>query len=172
MSETQVILQRLDSVRAETMKRLAPLTQAQLDWRPEPNQSLSNGEGSSGDGEAVWSLGEVFMHLAIDENYLRDNIARPLLEGVQPPAGLSFLPPSPSYATPKDVIEFWFESARLLTRRMLETLPAAINRNLKHGGGLDPMNGLEWFFGYAGHEAYHHRQLDTLIAALPEELEA
>jgi DinB family protein len=157
MSETQAILERLDSVRAETLRRFAPLTQAQLDWRP---------PGSAG-GEAAWSLGEVFMHLAIDENYLRDNIARPLLEGVKPPDGLSFLPPPPAYATPKDVIEFWFARARLLTRRMLETLPSTINRDLKHGGGLDPMNGLEWFFGYAGHEAYHHRQLDALIAAVP-----
>jgi hypothetical protein len=141
-------------VRAETLKRFAPLSQAQLDWRPPAN-------GQS--GESAWSLGEVFMHLAIDENYLRDNIARPLLEGVKPPDALSFLPPPPSYGTQKDVIDFWFARARLLTRRMLETLPAAINRDLKHAGGLDPMNGLEWFFGYAGHEAYHHRQLDTLV---------
>jgi len=109
------------------------------------------------------------MHLAIDENYLRDHIARPLLEGVKPPHGASFLPPPPPYATPKDVIEFWFPRARLLTRRMLETLPSAINRDLKHGGGLDPMNGLEWFFGYAGHEAHHHCQCDALIAALPKD---
>ena len=160
MSETRAILEQLDAVRAETLKRFAPLTQAQLDWRP------STGSGCDGsNSELAWSLGEVFMHIAIDEYYLRDNIARPLLEGVQPPHGLSFLPPPPSYATPKDVIAFWFERARLLTRRTLETLPAYINRELKHGGGLDPMNGLEWFFGYAGHEAYHHRQLDALIAA-------
>jgi len=44
----------------------------------------STGSGCDGsNSELAWSLGEVFMHIAIDENYLRDNIARPLLEGVQ-----------------------------------------------------------------------------------------
>src|SRR5690242_4028010 len=98
MSETQAILERLDAVRAETLGRFAPLTQAQLDWRPPVSAER--------EGELAWSLGEVFMHIAIDENYLRDNIARPLLEGVQPPGGLSFLPPPPSYATHRDVIAF------------------------------------------------------------------
>ena len=47
MSETQAVLERLDSVRAETLKRLVPLTRVQLDWRP---------PGGAG-GEAAWSLG-------------------------------------------------------------------------------------------------------------------
>ena len=57
------ILNELDSIRAETLKRLAPLSQAQLDWRP-----------SFDDGEDAWSLGEIFIvstdahqRLAVDD---------------------------------------------------------------------------------------------------------
>ena len=39
------------------------------------------------------------MHLAIDEFYLRELIARPLLEGVKPPEGITFLPPPPDEET-------------------------------------------------------------------------
>jgi hypothetical protein len=28
---------------------------------------------------------------------------------------------------------------------------------------LEAMNGLEWFEGYRGHEAFHHQQIDHLI---------
>ena len=31
------------------------------------------------------------------------------------------------------------------------------------------MNGLEWLEGYGGHEAYHHQQIDELIALVSEE---
>ena len=151
------ILAHMNQIRAETLRRLDGLTQEQLDWRP-----------PAAEGEAGWSAGEVFIHLAIDEHYVRENIARPLLEGVQPPADLRFLPPPPSYGTAKDVIQFWFERARAMTRRLLDAWPADANLTLKHSGGLDPMNGAEWFLGYAGHEAFHHRQIDTLIAQLDQ----
>lgn len=104
------------------------------------------------------------MHLAIDEHYLREQIARPLLEGVKPPKGVSFLPPPPPYGAPKEVIRFWFERARSMTRRMIEGWPADANLELKHTGGLEPMNGVEWLEGYGGHETFHHRQIDALIA--------
>ncbi|HUG34304.1 MAG TPA: hypothetical protein VMJ90_06010 [Anaerolineales bacterium] len=68
----------------------------------------------------------MFMHLALDEHYLREQIARPLLE------------------------EF----------------PADANLGLRHEGGLAFMNGIEWFEGYAGHEAFHHKQIDALITQL------
>ena len=86
MREVQPLLDRLDGVRAETLKRLALLSQAQLDWRPPV---------AGGSGEPTWSLGEVFMHLAIDEHYLREQIARPLLEGVKPPDEVLYFPPPP-----------------------------------------------------------------------------
>jgi hypothetical protein len=157
MNEPLEILNHLDRVRAETLKRLAGLTQDQLNWRPSTNE-----------GEAAWSLGEVFMHLALDEHYLREQIARPLLEGVKPPDSIQFLPPPPSYGAKKETILFWFDRARTITRRLLENFPADANLELTHEGGLDPMNGLEWFVGYAGHEAFHRRQIDALIAQLKQ----
>jgi len=153
MNDPLEILNHLDRVRAETLKRFDGLTQNQLDWR---------------EGEGAWSLGEVFMHLALDEHYLREQIARPLLEGVKPPDSIQFLPPPPPYGAKKEAIWFWFDRARALTRRLLENFPVETNLELKHDGGLEPMNGLEWFEGYAGHEAFHHRQIDALIAELKQ----
>ena len=157
MNDPLEILNHLDRVRADTLKRFASLTQDQLDWKP-----------PEGDGEAEWSLGEVFMHLAMDEHYLREQIARPLLEGVKPPEAIHFIPPRPPDGARKETIQFWFERARAITRRLLEDFPADANLELKHAGGLDPMNGLEWFEGYAGHEAFHHRQIDAFIMQVKE----
>ena len=154
--DPRAILAKLEEVRAETLKRLSPLTQEELDWRPGVKRADNN--------EDEWSLGEVFMHLAIDEHHLRENIARPLLEGVKPPDSIEFLPPPPSYGLPKDAILFWFERTRNLTRRLLESWPVDANLELRHHGGFeDAMNGPEWLLGYGGHEAFHHRQIDTLI---------
>ncbi len=160
MVDPNAILAELDTVRAATLERLARLTQEELDWLP-PAQS------EAGEAE-TWSLGEIFMHLALDEHYLREQIARPLLEGVQPPASLSFLPPPPPYGAAKDVIQYWFERARLMTRRLIEAWPADANLELRHEGGLRPMNGAEWLEGYGGHEAFHQRQIDALMAQLPQ----
>jgi hypothetical protein len=35
-----------------------------------------------------------------------------------------------------------------------------------HEGGLEAMNGLERFEGYGGHEAFHHQQIDQLVAQI------
>src|SRR5262245_56184553 len=147
------ILHDLEHIRAATLKRLENLTQDQLDQRP-------SGEGQ----EAAWSLGEVFMHIALDEHYLREQIACPLLEGVQPPESILFLPPPPPYGAKKETMLFWFERARLMTRRLLESVPPDANLDLKHEGGLAPMNGLEWLEGYGAHEAFHHQQIDALLS--------
>jgi hypothetical protein len=157
VKDPQKVLRRLEQVRAETLRRLESLTQERLDWRPPQI-----------DGEEEWSLGEVFMHLAIDELYLRELIARPLLEGIQPPEGVRFLPPPPPYRMSKDVIRFWFERARIVTRRFFDNWPSDANLDMRHEGGLEAMNGLEWFAGYGGHEAFHHQQIDRLIAQLPQ----
>jgi len=151
----QDVLAQLEAIRAETLRRFEPLSQQHLEWRP--------GTVRPDNGEDEWSLGEVFMHLAIDEHYLREQIARPLLEGVKPPEGVLFLPPPPPRRMPKDVIAFWFARARSMTRRLLENWPMEANLELKHEGGLEPMNALEWLAGYGGHEAFHHRQLDALL---------
>ena len=150
------ILARLEEVRAETLRRLDGLTQEELDWRP--------GTKRADTGADEWSLGEVFLHIAIDEHYLRENIARPLLEGVKPPESIEFLPPPPAYALPKEAILFWLVRTRILTRRLLEDWPADANLDLRHAGGFDSeSNGAEWLLSYGGHEAFHHRQIDALI---------
>lgn len=152
MSDPLDLLDRLDRIRAESLARFETLTQEQLDWRP-PLQ----------EAEQAWSLGEVFMHLAVDEHYLREQIARPLLEGVSPPEAIRFLPPPPPYGLKKDAIRFWFERARAMTRRLLENWPENARLDLKHDGGLEPMNALEWLAAYGGHESFHHRPIDALI---------
>jgi len=157
MDDPQAVLGRLEAVRAETLRTLEGLTQEQLDWRPPPV-----------DGKQEWSLGEILMHLAIDEIYLREMIALPLLEGVKPPEGVGFLPPPPPYGALKAVIEFWFERARSQTQRFFDRWPADAELDLTHAGGLAAMNGLEWFEGYAGHEAFHHQQIAALMAQLDE----
>jgi hypothetical protein len=155
MKDPQTVLAELEVFRAETLWRLDNLSQEQLDWLPPRTE-----------GEAAWSLGEVFMHLAIDELYLRELIARPLIQGIKPPDGIRFLPPPPPYGMPKDVIQFWFERARLQTRRLVDNWPADANLDVTHEGGLRAMNGLEWLESYGRHEAFHHQQIDRLIAQL------
>jgi hypothetical protein len=160
MSDTPIdpraVLDRLEEVRAETLRRLHGLTQEELDWRPGTRRAAT--------GADEWSLGEVFMHLAIDEHHLRENLARPLLEGVKPPESIEFLPPPPPYGILKEAIVFWFERTRLLTRRLLENWPMNANLELRHAGGFDETkNGIEWLLSFSGHEAFHHRQIDTLV---------
>lgn len=157
MDKRQAVLEEMEGVRRQTLDYLETLTQAELDWQPpEP------------EGEEAWSLGEVFMHLAIDEFYVRELISRPLLTGIKPPEGVRFLPPPPPHGWSKDVIRYWFERARAGTRRLFAEWPADANLALKHEGGLREMSGLEWFRGYASHEAFHHRQINTLRAQLKE----
>lgn len=159
MSNPQTVLAQLEKVRAQTMRYLDGLTQKQLDWRS-PQM----------DGKEAWSLGEIFMHLAIDEFYLRELIARPLLEGIKPPEGIRFLPPPPPYGASKEVILFWFDRARLQTHHFFDNWPSDANLEVKHEGGLEAMNGLEWFAGYGGHEAFHHQQIEQLMIQVSEEV--
>jgi hypothetical protein len=154
MKPVNAILNKLEDIRSMTLERLEPLTQTQLDWRPP-------------DGE--WSLGEIFMHLAIDEHYLREQIARPLLEGIKPPEEVTFLPPPPYVGAKKVVILYWFERARTMTRRMIETWPAGGNLELTHIGGLEAMNSAGWLEGYGGHEAFHHKQIDRVLGQIKDQ---
>jgi len=146
------VLSRLEEVRSQTNDRLRGLSQSQLEARPPRTES-----------EQPWSLGEVFMHIATDEIYLRELISRPLREGFSPPDGITFLPPPPPYGTAKEVIQFWLARARSQTRVYAKEWPSSWNPDLKHQGGLAWMNAPEWLDGYAGHEAFHHRQIDALI---------
>ena len=149
----QEILGFMEAVRADTLSRFETLTQAQLDWRPPEH----------GKDEEHWSLGEIFHHLALDEHYLREQISRPLLEGVKPPDSILFLPPPPQYGLPKEALRFWFERGRILTRRLIDE-SANWQLELRHAGGFDEdANGAEWLMGFAGHEKFHHKQIDEMI---------
>lgn len=164
MLTPEAILDELEAVRAVTLRHLAPLTQPQLDHRPPATPENSG----------AWSLGEIFVHIASDEIYLRELIARPLLEGVQPPEGVGFRPPPPVAGLPKDVIEFWFERARWVTRRLLREWPAEAGGTTRHDGGLvavlgeSPLNALEWLESFGGHEAFHHRQIEAVLQVVVE----
>ena len=92
------------------------------------------------------------MHMAIDEIYLRELIARPLLDGIKPPVDVSFLPPPPPYGIPKDVIFFWFDRSRIETRRLLDNLPEDANREITHEGGFEAMNGLQWLPSFSAYQ--------------------
>jgi len=146
------IFMQLENIRSQTLELLESLSQAQLDARPPRTEN-----------EQSWSLGEVFMHLAIDEIYLRELISRPLREGISPPSDITFLPPPPPYGASKIIIQYWFTRARSQTRVYVKDWPSEWDPDLKHVGGLQPMNALEWLEGYGGHEKFHHRQIDSLI---------
>ncbi len=168
MADPRDVLNDLDIIRAETLRRLAPLFQAQLDWRPPPTP----------DNSGAWSLGEIFMHIAGDELYLRELIARPLLEGYSPPASIGFVPPPPPAGVSKDAIAFWFARARAGTTELLQSWPTHADLATRHDGGLvalfggPPQNTLEWLAGFGGHEASHHGQIDALLAQWLELAEA
>lgn len=84
------------------------------------------------------------MHIAIDEIYLRELISRLLCEGVRPPTEIIFLPPPTPYGTSKESILFWFARARSQTRSYVKEWPIQWDPELKHEGGLESMNALEW----------------------------
>ncbi len=73
---------------------------------------------------------------------------------------------NPHEVLQKDVIEFWFHRARLQTQLYFENWPVDANLELTHQGGLQEMNGLEWFEGYSGHEVFHHQKIEALINKL------
>lgn len=146
------VLKQLEEIREGTHERLSKLTQTQLDARP-PRSGQ----------EEIWSLGELFMHIAIDEVYLREMISRPLREGILPPVGITFLPPPPPYGADKQTIKFWLDRSRSQTRIYIQDWPLQWDPELRHAGNLEPMNALEWLLGYGGHEASHHRQIEDLI---------
>lgn len=50
-----------------------------------------------------------------------------------------------------------------LTQAQLGWRPSAARQDVAHAGGLHAMNGTEWLAAYAGHEAFHHQQIDVLV---------
>jgi hypothetical protein len=150
--DTSYVFKQMEETRKNTYERLSKVNQSQLDTRP-PHLGQ----------EEVWSLGEIFMHIAIDEIYLREMISRPLRDGILPPVGITFLPPPPPYGVDKQTIRFWLERARSQTQIYIKGWPLQWDMDLRHAGNLRPMNALEWLLGYSGHEASHHSQIDAMI---------
>ncbi len=89
-----------------------------------------------------------------------------MFPGHKPPVDVSFIPPPPPYGITKDVIFFWFDRSRVETRRLLDNLTEDANLDITHEGGFEAMNGLQWIKAYAGHEAFHHQQINDLIAQM------
>jgi hypothetical protein len=150
-------MEALDAVRAETLRRLDGRTQDQLDWRP-----------PDGAGEAAWSLGEIFMHLATHEYYLGDQLGRFWLEGVQPPDGERSLP-APPFGVPADEIRQLFADTRTRTRNLIETWQATPALAHPPPTGAATVDWAAWLTVYGEHEVSHQRQMDALLARLPGE---
>jgi hypothetical protein len=77
---------------------------------------------------------------------------------------VSFIPPP--YPIAQDVIFFWFDRSSIETRRLLDNLTEDANLEITHEGGFEAMNCLQWIEAYAGHEAFHHQQINDLIAQM------
>jgi hypothetical protein len=154
-ADPEAILQQLDAIRAATLQRLDGLTQEQLDWRP---------LGAMGD--AAWSLGEVFMHLAIDEYYLGEQLGRLWLEGGRAGERPQSLPPPP-YGIPADELRGLFADTRTRTRNLIAHWPVHPDLPAPPGSGPARMPGREWLVAYGEHEVSHWRQIDSLLAQWP-----
>jgi hypothetical protein len=92
----------------------------------------------------------------------------PRWKELKPSEEVTFIPQSPFNGAKKEVIQFWFEPARTMTRRLIESWPDDANTELKHVAGLEAMNSPEWLEGYGGHEAFHHKQINRVISQLQE----
>ena len=57
------------------------------------------------------------------------------------------------------------------TGQFIFTALTKADLDLTHEGGLEAMNGLEWFEGYGSHEAFHHRQIDDREIGVGRQLE-
>jgi hypothetical protein len=151
-TDPPTILRELDAIRAATLRRLAELTQEQLDWRP-----------PGGEDDAAWSVGEILMHLAIDEYYLGEQLGRLWLEGVRPLAGVRSLR-LPPHGVAADDIRRLFADTRTRTRSLIAT--GSVNPNLALRPGGAPTDGAEWLTAFGEHEVSHQRQIDALLARL------
>jgi hypothetical protein len=151
-ADPSAILRQLDAIRAATLGRLAGLTQEQLDWRP-PGEA----------GDAAWSLGEVFMHLAIDEYDLGTQLGRLWLEKGQPQEQARALPPPP-YGVGRDELQGLFADMRTRTHNLIASWPAHPNLAGQPGSSQARMPGIDWLITYGQHEASHWQQMDALVA--------
>jgi len=160
----------LQVVRAEVMKEVAGLSQAQAEWRP---------------SEADWSVAEIIHHLTLAEvstGKLTSKLFKDAGSSFSPfPSDLtafSPLPPSPAgpaeappVVRPEsghrwDELVSTFKAARDRSRQSIERLATADPRQLTWTHGrLGQLDLAQWWMLQAHHDADHLQQLRAVKAA-------
>jgi DinB family protein len=169
-SPVESLWNELQTVRAEIIKEVAGLSQAQADWRP-----------SAGD----WSVGEIIHHLTLAEvstgkltSKLFKDAGSSLPSFPGDLAAFSQLPPwppGPAEAPPVvrpesghrwDELLSTFQATRDRSRQSIERLATADPRRLKWSHGrLGELDLAQWWMLQAHHDADHLRQLRAVKAA-------
>ncbi|MEK7372659.1 MAG: DinB family protein [candidate division NC10 bacterium] len=157
----------LQSVRADVLKEVEGLSQAQADWRP---------------GDADWSAGEIIHHLMLAEvgtGKLTSKLLKEAGAGAAPcPADLTALRPLPSLVSggteappatrperghPIGQLLTDFKAARERSRQSIERMGAVDFRRLTWThAAFGEMDLSQWWQLQAWHDADHLQQLRTL----------
>ena len=157
----------LQAVRAELLKEIEGLSQAQADWRP---------------SERDWSVGEIIHHLTLAEvstgkltSKLFKEAGASLASFPADLTGFAPLPPGPAEAPPVvrpesghrvDELSGAFKAARERSRQSVERLATADPRALRWPHGrLGELDLAQWWMLQAHHDADHLRQLRAVKAA-------
>jgi hypothetical protein len=160
----------MESVRAQLLKEVEGLDQAQSDWRPAPEE---------------WSVGEILHHLTLAEVGTGKLTSKLLKDAPQPvprfPADLSgFTPLPPPPAGPARAPEVVYperghplpgliadlKAARDRSRQSIERLAAVDPRILRwRHPALGEMDLAQWWLLHVRHETDHLQQLRAVKAA-------
>ncbi len=165
----ETLWNELQSVRADVLKEVEGLSQAQADWRP---------------GDADWSAGEIIHHLMLAEvgtGKLTSKLLKEAGAGVAPcPAVLTALRPLPSLVSgateappatrperghPVGQLLADFTAARERSRQSIERMAAVDFRSLTWThAAFGEMDLSQWWQLQAWHDADHLQQLRALRA--------
>lgn len=166
----ETLWNELEAVRADVLKEVEGLSQAQADWRP---------------GDADWSAGEIIHHVMLAEvgtGKLTSKLLKEAGAGAPPcPADLTALRPLPSLVSgateappatrperghPIGQLLADFKAARERTRQSIERMAAVDFRGLiwTHAA-FGEMDLSQWWQLQAWHDADHLQQLRALRAA-------
>ncbi len=160
----------LEASRAQVLKEVEGLSQAQADWRP---------------GETEWSIGEIVHHLALAEigtGKITSKVLREAGEAVRPfPADLKgFAPlPAPPPGPAEAPAAVWPESGKPVTELVaaLKTVRARSRESLERLARVDPrpltfshqrlgrLDLAQWWMLQAKHDGTHLEQMRGIKAA-------
>lgn len=166
----EALWNELQSIRAEILKEVEGLSQAQADWRPTDQD---------------WSVGEMIHHLTLAEvatGKLTSKLLKeaggavapfpPDLTGFAPlppwPPGPAEAPPvvRPEHGHRLDDLTSTFKATRERSRQSIERLATADPRSLKwRHFMLGELDLAQWWMLQARHDAEHLRQLRAVKAA-------